>query len=68
MLMTLKLYLFYSNIKTHVAESLSLSSSICRSYDLSNVHVKSFFLHCIQSSQMSNGTVERSSFNTLRLG
>ena len=49
-------------------ESLSLSSSVYKAYDVSNVHVKSFYLHYIQSFQMSNGTVERPSSNTFLLG
>ena len=49
-------------------ESLSLSSSMYKAYDILNVHVKSLYHRYIQSSQMSRGTVERSSSNTLRLG
>ena len=43
-------------------------SSIYKANDVSNVHVKSFYLHYVQNFQMSRGTVERPSSNTLRLG
>ena len=62
-----KVIFIYSNIKTYVVESLSVSS-MYKSYDVSNVHVKSLYHQYIQSSQMSNGTVECPSFNTLCFG
>ena len=43
-------------------------SSIYKANDVSNVHVKSFYLHYVQNFQMSRGTVERPSSNTFRLG
>ena len=53
-------------------ESLSLlfSSNMYKvlAYDVSNVPVNSFYLHYIQRSQMSRGTVERPSSDTLRFG
>ena len=49
-------------------ESLSLSSSMYKVHDISNIHVKSLYHRYIQSSQMSRGTVERLSSNTLCLG
>ena len=53
----------------NMLESLSLSSSMYKAYDVSNVLVKSLYHRYIQSSQMSRGTVERpSSSNALRLG
>ena len=44
-----KVIFIYSTIKKYVVESLSLSFSIykVRAYDVSNVHVKSFFYYTI---------------------
>ena len=73
-----KVICFYSNIKTYIINSndqnehvrVPVSSSSMykvRVYDISSIHVKSFYLHYIQSSQMSRGPVESPSSNTLRL-
>ena len=43
-------------------------SYIYKANDVSNVHVKSFYLHYVQSFQMSGGTVDRPSSNTFCLG
>ena len=63
---TSKVIFIYSNIKTylinsnnqndHVRVSVSSSSS-AHVYDVSNIHVKSFYLHHMRSSRMSRGTV-----------
>ena len=37
-------------------------------YDVSNIHERGFCLHCVQSFQMSRGTVERPSSNTFLFG
>ena len=48
---------------------ISVSFSwIYKANDVSNIHVKSFYLHYVQSFQMSTGTVNRPSSNTFRFG
>ena len=59
---TLYLYIIIMNTNN------CLFSSIYKANDVSNVHVKSFYLHYVQNFQMSRGTVEHPSSNTLRLG
>ena len=63
---TLYLYIIIMNTND-VGVSVSFSS-IYKANDVPNVHVKSFYLHCVQSFQMSRGTVDRPSSNTFRLG
>ena len=49
-----KMYvIYYNNLKNHVTVSVSSFSSIYKvcMHDVSNVHVKSFYCQCVQSSQ-----------------
>ena len=60
----IKTYKIYSKIIKQNIDRVSVSfSSIykVRVHDVLNVHVKSFYLHYIQNSQMSKGTVEHPS-------
>ena len=63
---TLYLYIIIMN-RNNIRVSISFSS-MYKANDVSNIHIKSFYLHYIQSFQMSRGTVERPSSYTLRFG
>ena len=51
-----------------IQTTLESFSSIYKANDISNVHVKSLYLHYVQSFQMSRDKVERPSSNTFLFG